>query len=248
MKIFNWWVISFMLDVLIIGLAYFYYNRHIFFFTLLHHYDFSYFLPTPLSFSSSICASLPVSPSSQAGLLPRLKAKCYLNIFLSSEYFTSSLKDLVHTERGPASRSRFNWSFYTRRTETSVFQTWWQSVCMFKGGLWSEDVDATRHEPKLWSAGVEPQMMSLNWNTICVDCCLCGPIERLLLKKSLLSSIFLPLPVSRCPEWEWFRLSYFSKPPSTQLNGLHLGSAGPTCLHLTDLLYILGLPFLNAQW
>lgn len=48
-----------------------------------------------------------------------------------------------------------------------------------------------RHEAKLWSSGIEPQLTSLNLNAVHIYCGLCGHTDRLLQKNSLFLSLFL---------------------------------------------------------
>lgn len=91
----------------------------LFTFPLTFHY--SEFLPIFLYLFLSPCTS------QQEPTL--LKAMRYLPIFLSGEYFISPFKYHFHTERGPVSRSGFTRTIYS---ETSLFQTGWQSVCTFQ--------------------------------------------------------------------------------------------------------------------
>lgn len=157
----------------------------------------------------------------------------YLSVFLSGEYYISPFKYHFHTQRGPVSCSVFSFFFFFTRAlhcETTLFQTRWRSVCTFfflfffiSGAFWSGNANHEflptwgswkRHEPKLWSAGMEPRMTGLNLNAAHIYCGLCGLTDGLVRKSSLFPPLFLSFCFSlrRCPEWRWFKLSDFLRP------------------------------------
>lgn len=74
-----------------------------------------------------------------------------------------------------------------------------------RSGLWIfiNSSSWKRHEAKLWSAGIEPQVTSLNLNAVRIYCGLCGPTERPLQENSL----FHPLFLSIFPPFCFFRFS-----------------------------------------
>lgn len=157
----------------------------------------------------------------------------YLSVFLSGEYYISPFKYHFHTQRGPVSCSVFFFFFflYPRSSLWNNSVSDEMTVCLLvfflvffiSGAFWSGNANHEflptwgpwkRHEPKLWSAGMEPRMTGLNLNAAHIYCGLCGLTDGLVRKSSLFPPLFLSFCFSlrRCPEWRWFKLSDFLRP------------------------------------
>lgn len=94
-----------------------------------------FYIPSHVQFILHLCLSLPAS----RGRSPACSRLCAISPYFSLVNIWSQLSSMIFIPKeGPVSHSGFN---RTLHCETSPFQRWWQSVCTFLEGFWSENAD-----------------------------------------------------------------------------------------------------------